>query len=256
MADKTLIAWTDHTFNIAWGCTKISPGCAHCYADTLASRYGFTAWGPKGTRRTFGVKHWAEPMKWQKLAAKCEPGVLGDGEPRLVFSSSMCDWCEDHPVIAEERQKLWPLIKSTPCLHWQLLTKRADRIVDCLPEDWGDGYPNVWLGTSIENTDYAWRADWLREIPAVVRFVSYEPALGPLHTLSLTGLDWVIFGGESGANYREADLQWSRDMRDHCLEHDVAYFHKQSSHFFTERGTTLDGETVRKFPTPRIPVAI
>src|SRR5690606_2675190 len=92
MADKTLIAWTDHTFNIAWGCTKVSPGCANCYADTLSGRYGWDVWGPHKPRRTFGAKHWAEPLKWQRLAERSAPGVLGEGHPRLVFSSSMCDW--------------------------------------------------------------------------------------------------------------------------------------------------------------------
>jgi len=251
MSEKTLIAWTDHTFNIAWGCQKVSPGCTHCYADTLSRRYGWDVWGPGKNRRTFGVKRWGEPLKWNRAAADGEPGVRGPGLPHLVFSSSMCDYLEAHPVIEQERLKLWPLIRRTPHLHWQLLTKRADRIRQNLPDDWGGGYPNVWLGVSIENMDYAWRADCLREIPATVRFISYEPALGPLDSLELAGIDWVIFGGESGPNFREADLQWSRDMRRHCERHGVAYFHKQASHFFTERGTQLDGETVRNYPVPR-----
>lgn len=244
MADKTLIAWTDHTFNIAWGCQKVSPGCAHCYADTLSSRYGHDVWGPSKPRRTFGDKHWSQPLTWN--AAACRDGVI-----RRVFCSSMCDWAEDHPTIYAERAKLWPLIRRTPNLHWQLLTKRADRIGNCLPADWGDGYPNVWLGVSVENMDYGWRLDHLRAIPAAVRFVSYEPALGPLAGINLNGIDWVIFGGESGAGFRAADIQWSRDMRHYCQQNGVAYFHKQSSHFFTERGTRLDGETVRHYPTPR-----
>lgn len=244
MSEATIIAWTDHTFNIAWGCQKISPGCAHCYADTLSRRYGWDVWGPGKTRRTFGAKRWAEPIKWNALA-KSERNI------HLVFSSSMCDYCEDHPTIDQERAKLWPLIRQTPWLHWQLLTKRADRIEQCLPDDWGSGYPNVWLGVSVENMDYSWRVDCLRGIPAAVRFISYEPALGPLDSIDLSGIDWVIFGGESGAGYRAADLQWSRDMRDKCAADGVAYFHKQASHFFTERGTTLDGETVRAWPVPR-----
>jgi len=245
MSEKTLIAWTDHTFNIAWGCQKVSPGCAHCYADTLSHRYGWDVWGPGKNRRTFGPKRWAEPLKWNAEACR-------EGRSHRVFCSSMCDYLEDHPVIERERAKLWQLIRSTPHLDWQLLTKRSDRIADNLPSDWGsNGYANVWLGVSIENMEYANRADDLRSVPAAVRFISYEPALGPLDALPLEGLDWVIFGGESGPQYREADLQWSRDMRDKCAHEGVAYFHKQSSHFFTERGTTLDGKTVRQYPIPR-----
>lgn len=245
MSVKTIIAWTDHTFNIAWGCKKISPGCKNCYADTLSRRYGWDVWGPGKNRRTFGDKRWAEPLKWNADAKKA-------GKINRVFCSSMCDYMEDHPVIENERAKLWPLIRKTPWLHWQLLTKRAERIASNLPDDWGEGYPNVWLGVSVENIDYAWRVDELRSIPAGVRFISYEPALGPLNDLDLSGIDWVIFGGESGPGFRAADLQWSRDMRDKCQHEGVAYFHKQSSHFFTERGTTLDGETVRHYPAPRL----
>jgi len=244
MSEKTLIAWTDHTWNLAWGCQKVSPGCTNCYADTLSRRYGWDVWGPNKSRRTFGEKHWDQPLKWNAQAER-------DGRIRRVFCSSMCDYMEDHATIERERSRLWPLIRATPRLHWQLLTKRSERIADNLPADWREGYANVWLGVSIENMDYAERADHLRAIPAAVRFISYEPALGPLTDLDLAGIDWVIFGGESGANYREADLQWSRDMRDKCAAHGVAYFHKQSSHFFTERGTTLDGQTIRQYPTPR-----
>lgn len=246
MSEKTIIAWTNHTWNLAWGCSKISPGCKNCYADDLSARYGWNVWGPSEPRRTFGDKHWAEPIKWNSAAATRRVR-------ERVFCSSMCDNFEDHPTITAELFKLWPLIRSTPWLDWQLLTKRADRIADNLPGDWNNGYPNVWLGVSIENMDYAWRADCLRDIPAVVRFVSYEPALGPLNQLDLTGLDWIIFGGESGPRFRQADLQWSRDMRDKCRDAGVAYFHKQSSHRFTERGTLLDGVEVREYPTPRVP---
>jgi protein gp37 len=250
MGEKTLIAWTDRTFNIAWGCTKIDPGCANCYADTLSSRYGHDVWGPSKPRRTFGNNHWLEPKEWEIVAASGKPGVLGPGKPHLVFSSSMCDVFEDHPTITQERDKLWPLIRATPHLHWQLLTKRADRILANLPEDWGaDGYPNVWLGVSISEPKGCWRADCLRRIPAKVHFVSYEPALAAIHNdLDLGGIEWVIQGGESGPGYRKMDVQWARDMRAACERADVAYFFKQSAAPRTEMGTTLDGETVRAFP--------
>lgn len=250
MADTTIIAWTHHTFNIAWGCVKVSPGCKNCYADGLSRRYGHDVWGPGKSRRTFGVKHWSEPLRWNAEAQKA-------GERRRVFCGSMCDWSEDHPAIDAERGKLWPLIRATPWLDWQLLTKRADRITSNLPVDWGTGYPNVWLGVSIENADYAWRADHLRTIPAAVRFVSYEPALGPLaHALDLTGLHWIIYGGESGPGYRPEDKQWARDMRDACRNAGLAFFHKQSAAYRTEIGIELDGEIVREYPSTRQPLPL
>jgi len=245
MSEKTLIAWTDHTFNVAWGCTKVSPGCKNCYADELSERYGFDVWGAGKARRTFGAKHWQEPEKWQQRAA-------AEGQSRRVFCSSMCDVFEDHPTITRERRKLWDLIRRTPLLDWQLLTKRPERIAGNLPPEWGAGWPNVWLGTTIENADYAGRADTLRRIPAAVRFISYEPALGPLaHALDLAGIHQVIYGGESGAHYRPEDKQWARDMRAKCQAEGVAFFHKQSAARFTERGIELDGEIVREYPRPR-----
>jgi len=181
---ETGIAWTDHTFNVAWGCTKVSPGCAHCYAEDLSTRYGHGVWGPNKPRRTFGAKHWAEPIAWDRAAGKPEPRrsrwaesaphECGGSERRRakVFCSSMCDIFEDHRTIAEELVKLWPLIRATPHLDWQLLTKRVERIVESLPADWGDGYQNVWLGVSIENREYEWRVQLLRRVPAQVRFLS------------------------------------------------------------------------------------
>jgi protein gp37 len=249
MSEKTLIAWTDHTFNVAWGCTKVSPGCAHCYADSLASRYGHDVWGAGKPRRIFGDKHWAEPLKWHAAAAE-------EQRRHRVFCSSMCDVFEDHPTIDAERTKLWALIRRTPWLDWQLLTKRPERIADHLPADWGSGYRNVWLGTSIENNDYVFRADILRRIPATVRFISYEPALGPLDHLDLDGIDWVIVGGESGAKYRLMDHAWARALKLRCESAGVAFFFKQSSHYYTERGIELDGQIVRKYPTRRLPLPV
>jgi protein gp37 len=245
MAENSKISWTHHTFNPWRGCTKVSPGCAHCYAESLSKRnhavHGI--WGPNGTR-VVATAAWKDLPKWNRAAMR-------DGERRRVFCGSMCDWCEDHPIAEATRPRLWDTIRSTPYLDWLMLTKRADRLADCLPADWGEGWPHVWLGVSIENNDYAWRADYLRAIPAVVRFVSYEPALGPLDSLDLAGVDWVIYGGESGAGFRPEDKQWARDMRDRCRAEGVAIFHKQSAAFKNETGVELDGETIHQFPTPR-----
>ena len=249
MAAKTLIAWTDKTFNAAWGCVKVSPGCKNCYADTLSSRYGHDIWGPSKPRRTFGDKHWSEPLKWNREAEESAHRLR-------VFCGSMFDWGEDHPTINGIRPRLFDLIRRTPSLDWQLLTKRADRIESCLPPDWGDGYPNVWLGTSIENNDYICRADRLRKIPATVRFISYEPALGPLDKLDLIGIDWLIFGGESGPGFRPMNVQWARDMRARCEVAGTAFFYKQSAAIRTEMGIELDGQIVRNYPNGRLPLPV
>lgn len=252
MSAKTAIEWTDHTFNIAWGCMKVSPGCQHCYADTLSRRYGHNVWGPAATtaRRTFGDKHWNEPLRWNAAAER-------EGVRKRVFSSSMCDVFEAHPTIDAERAKLWPLIRATPWLDWQLLTKRPERIAECLPDDWGSGYANAWLGTSIESPEYLERIAILGEVPAVVHFVSAEPLLGPLSLrsyLELIGVDeawWVVAGGESGPYCRPMELEWARTLRDECWEIDVPFFLKQLGGHPNKRGhheAVLDGVRYVEMP--------
>lgn len=243
MADETIIAWTDATFNPWMGCSKVSDGCKHCYAETLTkNRMGLSLWGPSGERQV--TKTWGNPRRWDRAA-------LAAGESARVFCASLCDVFEDHPTANATRPALWDLVRACPHLDWQILTKRPQRIVECLPADWGDGWPHVWLGTSIEDMRVAERAEHLRRVPAAVRFVSYEPALGPLDDLDLRGIDWVIYGGESGPGYRPHDLAWPRVMRDRAAREGWAFFYKQSAAFRTEVGTTLDGETVRKWPRER-----
>jgi protein gp37 len=244
MGEKTAISWTHHTFNPWWGCSRVSEGCRHCYAADLATRLGHDVWGQR-PRRFFGEKHWAEPLKWQREAQQA-------GERRRVFCASMADVFEERPELENERWRLWELIDRTPALDWLLLTKRADRIADLLPLR---DAANIWVGTSVEDLSQAWRVECLRSIPAVVRFLSYEPALGPLDDLDLQGIDWLIFGGESGPNFRPANLDWARTMRERCRAQSIAFFFKQSAHRFTERGTTLDGQTLQAFPRPRLATA-
>lgn len=244
MAQDTIIAWTHHTFNPWWGCTKVSDGCKNCYAERQSSRWGFSLWGPRATRRITSEDNWRKPRQWNREAELA-------GERRRVFCGSMMDWAEKRPELVAPRLRLWDTIRATPWLDWQLLTKRPENIAEFLPDDWGAGYPNVWLGTSIEDMRVEQRAHVLRELPAVVRFISYEPALGPLHELDLTDIDWVIYGGESGPDFRDHDPEWARLMRRACDRRGVAFFFKQSAAPRTEMGTTLDGETVRKYPTPR-----
>ena len=137
MGENSGIEWTHHTFNPWWGCIKVSDGCKHCYAETLSERFSKNIWGPAATtdRRTFGEKHWNDPLRWNRKAEQ-------EGIRYRVFCGSMCDWAEDHPVAEQERLKLWPLIQQTPRLDWLLLTKRPERIGDLLPDDWGEGYEN------------------------------------------------------------------------------------------------------------------
>lgn len=247
MGATTGISWCDCSFNPVWGCAKVSPGCSRCYAESLAARYGHRVWGEQGKRRTFGPEHWAEPIAWNKKAIK-------EGRRLRVFCGSMCDVFEDHPVVDLERTKLWPLIRATPFLDWQLLTKRPEQIIHKLPTDWdANGYANVWLGVSVENQDYAHRITTLLKIPATLRFVSYEPALGPLK-VHLAGISWVIAGGESGTKHRPMDTQWARDMRDQCKASGVAFFYKQGSHRLPGHDTKLDGELIQEIPVGRLPV--
>lgn len=252
MSDTTIIAWTDRTFNAWMGCQKVSPGCKNCYAETLTkNRMGLSLWGPSSERQVTSPANWRKPISWDREARE-------SGKRLRVFCGSLMDLFEDHPTANATRLRLWNLIRSTPNLDWQILTKRADRIADNLPNDWGtDGWPNVWLGVSIENVDYGWRAESLRRVPAVVRFVSYEPALGPLaDDLDLDGISWVIYGGESGPEYRSHDIQWARDIAKACVQKNIAFFFKQSAAWRTEMGIELDGRIQRAWPTPRIVPAL
>lgn len=247
MSENSKIEWTDHTFNIAWGCIKATAGCDNCYADTLSNRYGFDVWGPGKPRRTFGEKYWAQPTAWDREARRA-------GIRRRVFCSSMTDVFLNDRTINVEREKLWPLIRSTPDLDWQLLTKHPERIAANLPDDWGDGYPNVWLGVSVESNETAWRAAMLQKIPAAVHFLSVEPMLGPVDDFGTEFIEWVICGGESGPGARPMELEWARDLRDHCAAFGVPFFLKQLGGVRDKRGhdaAVLDGVQHKAFPVVR-----
>lgn len=246
MSEKTIIAWTTHTANFWMGCQKVSPGCKHCYAETLtANRMGLHLWGPPATARRQEVKgvH-ANLRRWNRASDPADPA--------RVFVGSLMDWAEDHPDADRLRPAMWDAIRHNDRLVYQMLTKRAERVAGLLPPFWDEIRGRVWLGVSVESAEYAWRADHIRGLDAAVRFISYEPALGPLAgALDLAGLDWIIYGGESGPGYRPEDKQWARDMRDACRSAGVAFFHKQSAAYRTEMGVELDGEIVREYPEPR-----
>jgi protein gp37 len=219
MANNSKIEWTTHTFNPWWGCTKVSDGCKFCYAETLSSRYGHDVWGPKKERRTFSEKHWQEPLRWNEQALRAR-------ERHRVFCASMADVFEE-AAPSGELDKLWRLIKNTPNLDWLLLTKRPERIGESVPWDWGSGYENVWLGTSVEDHRVLQRVTQLTEIPAIVHFLSVEPLIGPIDELPLDGIEWVIVGGESGPGAREMRSEWVDSIHRQCRKADVPFFFKQ-----------------------------
>lgn len=243
MGQTTGISWTDHTFNPWWGCTKVSSGCKHCYADTFQNRYGFDVFGfnTDGTRkalRTFGDKHWNEPLKWEADAVKA-------GVRRRVFCASMADVFDGHPDAALHRERLWQLIRATPHLDWQLLTKRPENVWSMVPADWGSGYSNVWLGTSVESQETVKRIELLARVPVhAVRFLSVEPLIGaldlkearvnitffgePEYKPALDFVNWIIVGGESGNGARRMNPEWVDKVLADCADHPgIAVFVKQ-----------------------------
>lgn len=255
MGKASDISWTDATFNPWWGCIRVSDGCTNCYAETLAKRWGHNIWGPAKTtqRRHFGPKHWAEPFEWNKQAGL-------EGKRKRVFCASMADVFEDNPDVVMDRMQLWALIGSTPNLDWLLLTKRPENVMKMIPAGWRSGLPpNVWMGTSTENQEYAdKRIPILMQIPARVLFLSIEPQLGPvdLSTYLLwgngpgrLGISWAITGGESGPCHRPFDLDWARLTRDQCARWGVAWHFKQIGGLHhAAGGCLLDGLEHKEFP--------
>jgi protein gp37 len=226
MAENSSIEWTDHTQNWWIGCTEVSPACDLCYARTMSERYGWATWGNHPRHRT-SESNWRKPLAWNKRAR--EPGVR-----KRVFTNSLSDFF-DNQVDPSWRADAWAIIAQCKSLDWQILTKRPQNILKMLPEGWGNGWPNVWLGTTVENQQVADRCiQPLVEIPAAIRFLSCEPLLGPveLRTPALIGLDLIIAGGESGARARPSDLVWFRSLRAQCTVAGVFFFMKQ----ITERG--------------------
>jgi protein gp37 len=183
MGASTGISWTDATFNPWWGCAKVSPACDRCYAENQAARFG-TAWGVDAERRTFGDKHWDAPRHWNRRAER-------EGRTIRVFCASMAD-VFDKNAPAGARERLWALIRETPHLTWQVLTKRIGNAKRMLPADWGEGYANVQLGSTIATRDEADRdVIKLIETPARTRFLSMEPLLEGIDLTDLCdGIAW------------------------------------------------------------------
>ena len=251
MGENSAIEWCHHTFNPFWGCSHVSPGCVSCYAETWAKRTGFDVWGAQGERRLFGPDHWREPLAWNAVAER-------DGERRRVFCASMADAFEDHPQLPPERARLWSLIEATPWLDWLLLTKRIENVVTMVPESWSELPDNVWIGTSVENQEWAdRRVPILLQIPALVRFLSCEPLIGPVdlghwledhytsweeERIEQPSVSWVICGGESGGHARRMSAEWARSLRDQCRSHDIPETFEGVPFFFKQAGSVLARE--------------
>ena len=211
MAQPSSIEWTEATWNPVTGCSKVSPGCAHCYAETFAERFRGVPGHPyeRGFDLQLRAERLGQPLKWT--------------QPRMIFVNSMSDlFHEDVP--RQFIESVFEVMRKAGWHTFQILTKRSERLVQLAPRlPWPK---NVWMGVSVENQRWAHRVDDLRKVPAKVRFLSCEPLLGPLR-LDLRGIHWVIVGGESGARARPVDPQWVRQIREQCEEAGVAFFFKQ-----------------------------
>ena len=234
MGLNSAIEWTQATWNPVTGCSKVSPGCAHCYAERMARR--LQAMGQPNYANGFEVtmhEHVLDaPLRWR--------------QPRVIFVNSMSDLFHEH-VSREFVTRGFQTMTSAPRHRFQVLTKRSERLVALGAElPWP---VNVWMGVSVENADYAHRIDHLRETGAHVKFLSLEPLLGPLPALDLHDIDWVIVGGESGPGARPMDRAWVTDIRDQCLAAEVPFFFKQWGGVNKKRaGRRLDGRTWDEMP--------
>jgi protein gp37 len=232
MAQTTSIKWTDVSWNPVHGCSHVSTGCKHCYAETLSLRRGHTKlpWTARNAAENVMLK----PHKLREPLSKA--GVWK--QPCMVFVNSMSDLFHEQ-VPFDYIKQVFETMASAPQHTFQVLTKRPERMREWFAwmidaddphcDLWPVVWPlvNVWFGVSIENRKWVGRADVLREVPAAVRFISAEPLLGQLDELDLDGIDWLIAGGESGAGHRPLDLAWVRGLRDACAEAGTAFFVKQ-----------------------------
>ncbi|MCY3022739.1 MAG: phage Gp37/Gp68 family protein [Planctomycetota bacterium] len=233
MSEFSKIEWTNATWNPVTGCTKTSPGCKNCYAERFAERFRGVAGHPY--EQGFDFRLWPERLK-QPLAWR---------EPRLVFVNSMSDLFLDR-VPFRFIQQVFATMRESKQHTFQILTKRAERLEHLAPHlDWP---ANVWMGVSVETQDFGWRVDSLRRVPATIRFLSLEPLLEPLE-LDLTGIHWVIVGGESGPGARPMLADWVRAIRDQCQAAEVPFFFKQWGGVRKSKaGRILDGRTWDEYP--------
>ena len=255
--ENSKIEWTHHTFNPWIGCTKVSPGCLHCYAETLMdTRYGRVKWGKGQPRSRTAADNWRKPKQWNKAAE-------GAAERPRVFCASLADWLDEEAPI-EWLVDLLELIRTTPNLDWLLLTKRPEnffaRVREAAPGpspeylgwrmDWLNGTPppNVWIGTSAEDqTRWDERMPLLMGIPARVRFVSAEPLVGRIHMGELRP-DWLIVGGESGPGSRPMEREWVELLSEQCDDRTAFHFKQWGGVDKKATGRLLNGRTWDELP--------
>lgn len=235
MADRSAIEWTESTWNPITGCTKVSPGCKHCYAERMALR--LQAMGQPNYANGFTLtlhEHVLElPLQWKT--------------PRTIFVNSMSDlFHQDVPF--EFLLKVFDVMRRAHWHQFQVLTKRAERLSELDSSlSWS---PNIWMGVSVENQKYMHRIEHLRHTGAAIKFLSLEPLLGPLPNLDLSGIDWVIVGGESGPKARPLQQAWAVEIRDQCLEAGVPFFFKQWGGVRKKKaGRLLEGRTWDDMPS-------
>jgi protein gp37 len=234
MALQSSIEWTESTWNPVTGCSKISPGCKHCYAERMSKR--LMAMGQPNYQRGFQLtlhQHAVElPLTWRK--------------PQVIFVNSMSDLFHKE-VPTAFIQRVFDVMAQANWHQFQVLTKRAGRLAKVSGSlIWPD---HVWMGVSVESDAYKSRIDLLREVPAKIRFLSIEPMIAPVTKLDLRGMHWVIVGGESGPGARPMDQDWVREVRDQCLEQDVPFFFKQWGGLHKKKnGRLIDGRTWDEMP--------
>lgn len=234
MATKSAIEWTESTWNPVTGCNKVSPGCKHCYAERLAER--LQAMGQpnyaNGFKLTLQPQMLALPLSWKK--------------PQTIFVNSMSDlFHKDVPL--EYIQRVFDVMHKADWHQYQILTKRSERLLELDPFlDWG---PHIWMGVSVENSNYTFRIDHLRATRGHVKFLSLEPLLGPLENLNLKGIHWAIVGGESGPGARPMKPEWVTRIRNQCRDAGVPFFFKQWGGVNKKKtGRKLEGKTWDEMP--------
>lgn len=237
MSHDSAIEWTDSTWNPVTGCTKVSFGCKHCYAERMAKR--LQAMGQPNYRNGFELTLQPQmlelPLHWKK--------------PQRIFVNSMSDLFH-RGVPLEYIKRVFDVMGRAHWHRFQVLTKRAERLAELSVDGELAWAPNIWMGVSVESAAYKHRIGYLRQTHANVKFVSFEPLLGPLPRLNLRDIDWAIVGGESGPNARPMDPAWATDIRDQCVRAGVAFFFKQWGGINKKRaGNLLEGRTWNQMPT-------
>jgi protein gp37 len=256
--ENSKISWTEHTFNPWIGCRHVSPECDHCYADRMVTVRMDRDFGKVQRSKT-----WKHPLKWNREATSTGYWTTENGVRRYVelgrrprvFCASLTDFfLQDADGW---RPEAWELIRECTNLDWLILTKRPKLAASRLPADWRQGWPHVWIGTTCGCVRSEYRLDELRALPAVVRFVSAEPLLESMAQMNLTGINWLIVGGESGVSRADGGPRpmldkWAIELRDKCAAEGVGFFFKQHSAFRPGQGQELEGREYHEAPLVQI----